>query len=225
MNLLKWSVISNWGLILFGLLFLSCSEFAADERQSVQLVLKKKAKTYLFSNLGTFITQNKIDKNEHPSITNSIRIVSKDQKLYTEPQYIKSIANLIVGNYVIHDFSSTSMNGYVTEGKREVYDKKYVDEPTDAIAVMNSIANIHLTDIAKTKDYHISWQRSPELRPLKNCVKMALWVDKSYKPGERTAAKEHLILIDLNDLVQSFDKSVTLNYVEEEGVLYFIVDQ
>ena len=141
-----------------------------------------------------------------------------------EPQHIENMANLISGNYVIHDYQEKSYDGYVTEGKHKIYDKKYTNESTEKIGKMKSMASIYLNDMDQTKELHISWQRSPNQSPVKNCVEMALWVDKSYKPGERTAAKENFIMINLNDLVAFYSPKIELDYVEEEEILYIIVD-
>lgn len=216
---------SLWCVFILGVsLLLSCTDFATDDRKSVSLILKKDGKAYLFSRLGTFITKNKLDKNESPAIVSAAAIVEKEGELYMEPQYIKDIADLISGNYVIHDYQEKSFDGYVTAGAYEVYDKKYVSESTEKIGKMISVANIYLKDIDQTKEYHIAWERSPNQSPIKNCVEMALWVDKSYKPGERTAAKEDFIMINLNDLIEFYASKVQLDYVEEEDILYIIVD-
>ena len=176
-------------LILCASLLLSCSDFATDDRKSVHLVVKKDGKTYLFSRLGTFITNNSLDKNQSPAIIQSTRIVKKNGKLYTESQHIKNLANLISGNYIIHNYHEKTVDGYITEGTHNIYDKEYVNEHTEKIGKINSIANIYLTDIDQKKRHHISWQRSPNQSPIRNCIEMGLWVDKSYKPGERTTAK------------------------------------
>ncbi|RMA64779.1 hypothetical protein BXY75_1660 [Ulvibacter antarcticus] len=211
-------------LILCASLLISCTDFATDDRKSVQLILKKDDKTYLFSRLGTMITNNKLDKNESPTTVQSTSIVVKENQLYTEPQHIKSIANLISGNYVIHDHQEKIFDGYISDGKHKVYNKKYVNEHSEKFGEMISIANIYLTDTDQTRKYHISWQRSPNQIPITNCIEMALWVDKSYKPGERTTARDNFIMINLNDLVEFYNSNVKLDYVEEDKVLYFIVD-
>jgi len=211
-------------LVLCTGLLMSCTDFATDDRKSVRLILKKDGKAYLFSPLGTFITKNKLNKNESPPIVTSTRVVKKDDHLYMEPQHIKDMANLISGNYVIHDHQEKSFDGYVTEGGHDIYDKKYTNESTEKIGEIISTANIHLKNINQTKEHHISWQRSPNQSPIQNCIEMALWVDKSYKPGERTAAKDNFIMIDLNDLVEFYNSNIALDYVEEEEILYIIVE-
>jgi len=203
---------------------MSCVNFATDDRKSVHLILKKDGKMYMFSRLGTMITKNKLDKNESPTIVASTGIVKKDGELYTEPRYVENIVNLISGNYVIHDYEEKSFDGYITEGKHEVYNKKYDSESTERIGKMISIANIYLSNIDQTRKYHISWQRSPNQSPIMNCTEMALWVDKSYKPGERTTAMDNLIMINLNDMVEFYQPNVKLDYNEEEEILYIIVD-
>jgi hypothetical protein len=216
---------NHWCLFILSVsLLLSCTDFATDDRKNVSFILKKDGKSYLFSRLGTFITKNSLDKNESPPVVTSARIVEKDGKLYMEPQYIKNIANLISGNYVLHDYQEKSFDGYVTEGEHDVYDKKYANESTAEIGKMASIAHIYLKDIEERREYHISWQRSPDQSPIKNCVELSLWVDKSYKPGERTAAKEKFIMIGLDNLVEFFPSKVKLDYVKDEEVLYLIVD-
>lgn len=207
-------------LFLSASLLLSCSDFASDDRKSVDVILKKDGKVYLFSALGTFITESKLNKNESPPVVASTRIVEKDNKLFVEPQYVEAMSNLISGNYVLHNHLEKSFDGYVTEGKHKLYDKSYTNKSTEKIGEMNSIANIFLKDINQTREHHISWQRNPNQSPLKNCVEMALWVDKSYKPGERTAAKEDFIMINLNDLVQFYNSNIRLDYDEKEEVLY-----
>lgn len=211
-------------LLLCISLLISCTEFASDDRKSVNLLLKKDSKKYLFSSLGTMITKNSLDKNESPPIVESTRIVVKEGKLYIEPKHLENIVNLISGNYLIHDYPEKSFDGYVTEGKHKVFDKKYGSESTEKIGKMISTANIYISDIEQTKKYHISWQRNPNQSPLKNCIEMALWVDRTYKPGERTAAKDNLIMINLNDIVEFYNSTVKLDYVEEEENLYIIID-
>ena len=211
-------------LISCGSLLLSCTDFATDERKNVHMVLKKDGKTYLFSSFGTFITKNSLNKNESPRIIKSITIVEKQDSIYTEPQHLKNIASLISGNYIIHDHPEKTIDGYITVGAHDIYDKEYVSEHTEEIGKMVSMVNIYLTDVDQTRKHHISWQRSPNQVPINNCTKMALWVDKSYKPGERTAAKEHFIMINLNDLADFFNPKIKLDYVEEEEILYIIVD-
>lgn len=217
--------LNLWCLfILCTSLLISCSDFATDDRKSVNLILKKDGKMYLFSRLGTFITKNNLDKNQSPKTMQSTRIIKKKGELYTEPQHIKDLANLISGNYILHDYQEKAFDGYITGGKHDVYDKKYDSEHTEKIGQTISTANIYLTDIDQNRKHHISWQRSPNQIPIKNCIEMTLWVDKSYKPGERTAAKDNFIMINLNDLVEFYDPTIKLDYVEEEEILYIIVD-
>jgi hypothetical protein len=188
------------------------------------LVLKKDGNTYLFSRLGTFITKNNLDKNQSPTIVQSASIVEKNGNLYTEPQHVKNIANLISGNYILHEYQEKTVDGYCTEGTHDIYDKKYVSEYSEKIGEINSIANIYLTDLNQKSIHHISWQRSPNQIPIKNCTEIALWVDKTYKPGERTIAKDNFIMINLNDLVEFYESKAKLDYAEEKGVLYIIVE-
>ena len=53
---------------------------------------------------------------------------------------------------------------------------------------------------------------------------MSLWTDKSYKPGERTAAKEDYIMINLSEIVKFYNSTVKLDYVEDDEILYIVVD-
>ncbi|MEM7086737.1 MAG: hypothetical protein AAF489_11175 [Bacteroidota bacterium] len=202
-------------------LLFSCANFATDERKSVQLILKKDNKMYLFSSLGTMITKNSLDKNESPPILNATRIVKKNNELYVEPQHLENMVDLISGNYVLHDFQEKSFDGYVTRGRYKVYDKKYSSESTEKIGQMASTANIYLNNMDQSKTYHISWQRSPNQIAIENCTEMALWVDKSYKPGERVVSQDKFIMIKLNDIVEFYHSNVTLEY-DDDGILYFI---
>ena len=64
------------------------------------------------------------------------RLVIKDDQLLMEPQQLKNVVSLISGNYVIHDYQEKSIDGYVTEGEHDGYDKKYSSEPTEKIGKM-----------------------------------------------------------------------------------------
>ncbi len=216
--------IIYWSLLIFyASMLASCSFSTSDDRKSVNLILKKDGKLYLFSTLGTFVTKNSLDKNMSPAIVETTKIVEKEGKFFVQPTHLKNIVNLISGNYVLLDYKEKSFDGYVTEGEFDVYDKKYGSESTEKIGKMISTANVFITDTSNIKKYHISWQRNPNQKPLKNCVEMSLWTDKSYKPGETSVVKEKYIMIDLNTIVEYFNFKVKLDYVKDDELLYVIV--
>lgn len=211
-------------LIFSSSLFLSCGDFATDDRKNVNLVLKKEGKTYLFSPMGTMITKNKLDNNESPPIVTNTQIVKKNENLYVEPRHLENIAAILSGNYVVHDYQEKSYDGYITKGKLDIYNNKYSNQSTEKIGKMISTANIYLMDIEQTKKHQISWQRKPSQSPTQNCVEMNLWADRSYKPGNRTVALEKFIMVDLNDIVEFYDSKTKLDYNKEDEILYFLAE-
>ncbi len=217
------SKINLWFfLLVFAIVLSSCSP--SDDRKSINLALKIDNKTYLLSSLGAFITEIKLKNNESPPILKSTRIVEVDGELFVEPACLENIVNLISGNYILYDYNEKSFDGYIAERKFDVYDKKYSTESTEKIGEMLSITNIYLSDTAQTKELHISWQRTPHQKPLKNCLEMSLWIDCSYKPGTTTVALEKWIMIELNRIVEFYGNNVIVDYVAEDEILYVIVN-
>ena len=209
-------------LIFFAGLLTACS--TSDDRKVVNLILKKDNKAYLFSSLGTFITKNSLDKKTSPPIVQTTKIIEDEGKLFVQPTHLKDIVSLISGNYILHDYQEKSFDGYVTEGEFDVFDKKYGSESTEKIGEMISTANIYLADTGKTKEFHISWQRQPKQKPLKNCIEMSVWADRSYKPGETTVVKEDNIVVNLSEIVEFFKSDIKLDYIEDDAILYIIID-
>ncbi|NQT77123.1 MAG: hypothetical protein HQ565_05375 [Bacteroidetes bacterium] len=209
-------------LLFFAIILTSCSP--SDDRKNINLALKVDNKTYLLSSLGAFITETKLKNNESPPIIKSTRIVEVGGELFVEPSCLENIVNLISGNYILYDYKEKSFDGYVTERKYDVYDKKYSTESTEKIGEMLSITNIYLSDTAQTKELHISWQRTPNQKPLKNCLEMSLWIDCSYKPGTTTVALEKYIMIELNKIVEFYDYNIIVDYIAEDEILYVIVN-
>lgn len=102
--------------------------------------------------------------------------------------------------------------------------KKYGAESTKKIGKMLSKVEVNLSDTAGTKDYAISWIRNDNQAPIKNCEEMTLWVDESYKPGTTTVTQGSFIMVKLQDIVDFYDSNVTLEYSEEDEMLYVIVN-
>ena len=219
-------------LILCVSLLNSCS--FSDDRKPVTLALTKDGKTYLFNQTGSLTDKlNNIelpedfDKNTIPTvpaITEKIRIVEKGDELFIEPSQLENIINLISGNYVILEQVEKSFDGYVSEDEYDIFEKKYGTASTEKIGQMLSTSDIYLSDTAQTKKFHISWERSPNQKPIKNCEEMRIWVDKSYKPGTTTVAKETFIMINLSKIVEFYDSNITINYDKKDEVLYIIVN-
>lgn len=215
-------IITAVNLLILVVILVGCD--MSDDRKLVHLAIKKDGKTYLFSNMGSFITQNSISKNESPPIMKTTQVIEEGGDIYVQTSDLEKIVNLISGNYELFSYQEKSYDGYVVEGDYEVYDKKYGTESTAKIGQMISKANVNISDTSQMKEYEISWHRSPNQKPVKNCEEMDLWVDKSYKPGTTTLAQQAYIVVNLSDIVNFYNSNVSIEYSEEDEILYVIVN-
>ncbi len=205
-------------LLIFCIVLLA----SCDNRKIVNLCLKKGGKKYLMSNYGTGYTKGLLNRKESPSIVPSIWLAERGESLYIDPAYLELVNDFISGNYEIHDYQEKSFDGYITKGRHKVFEAKRSCESTEKVGEMIFVNNNYLTDINQTKRYHISWQKDPYVKAIKNCKLVSIMVKK---PGKsNTYGNRKFLMVDLNEIVKFYGSKVKLDYVEDEGVLYIVVN-
>lgn len=200
------------------MLFHGCSPSA----KIVSFAVKVDGKTYMYSSLGGFITENMLSQGETPPLMPMGGLVVLDDGYYIKAGSMEEFANVLSGNFKIYPHQELSYDGYMVEGEAEVYDKKYTQEATEQIGVMRSMVKVVLTDIEKTKEHVIRWVRPPgDREAIENCVVRTVVVDRSYKPGTKTYTFEDEVVVPLTQLIEFYDPSITIEYDDEHEVLFF----
>lgn len=211
------------GLVGLGIfwLFSSSMDKAA---QTVNLALKQDGKTYLFSNMGSYVVENSIANNESPAVMPFFQIYN-DGGLYVDPLQMKEAAALIMGSYEVFEYQEKSYEGYVTLSEDDFYGYDMTIESTENIGEQFAVNTIKLKDFKDGKPLEIVWKipnNGDVGVPVQYCEVQSLNVVEHPAAGETVISSQDFLVVDLNKLVGLCDNGSTLEYNDEQKILYVI---
>ncbi|PWL39428.1 hypothetical protein DKG77_00905 [Flagellimonas aquimarina] len=191
----------------------------------VNLVLKKKNKTYLFSKLGTTSVKYGIVKNESPNVFGFVHLFEEKNRFYVNPAHIKEIIDLLCGNYVLHDYEQQNYDGYVKSGKQSCLKKSFKNGSVKKIGEQMHINMVQLTNRELGNLYDINWEhnlKENESRALENCEKKSFMITTQILPGETVTASKDFIMVNLDDVVKFYGNEVGLRLDEKKQLLFIV---
>lgn len=218
----KWLLL---GIFLLSTSVIVFSMYLETSSFVVNLALKKNGKTYLFSKTGTAGVQYSLDKNKSPSVFGFIQLFEEEDSFYVDPIHIEEITNLLCGNYVLHDYTEQSYNGYVTSGKQRCFKNTFKNQSTATIGEQIRLNTIQLTDSTSESLYEINWEYNLmeyKSRALENCEEKSFMITTQIQPGEAVMGSEDFIMVNLEDLVEFYGNTSSLRLDEKQRLLYII---
>lgn len=208
-------------MLVIGFAVLMMMSGSSPSAKQVSFAVKKDGKIYMYSSMGAFITEKKLSQGETPPLLPIGGLVVLDDGYYIKAGSIEEFANIFSNNFSIYEHKEISYDGYMAAGELDVYDKKYISEATEQIGVMRNVVKVVLSNPKSNETYTIRWVRPPgDLEAIENCLIKTVIVDRSYRPGETTYTWEDEIVVRLDDIIQFYDPSITVEYDEEHSVLF-----
>lgn len=211
------------GLLIFGvfsLFTISCE----TETAIVNLAIKKDGKTYVYSKLGEFFVENSIKKNESPSVMAFCKVFN-DEGLYTSPENLEDIANLLGGNYRIFPFPEASYDGYITATQNSLYTRTSKNQSTAKVGEQIRVTTVDLRNPKNNKIYSIQWEWNPSDKKniaLNNCEIKTFWIKRKIDSGETVTSSEDFVMVNLNDIVKFYNDQLQLEFNPDEKLIYII---
>ena len=206
---------------LIGGLVLCCSSFSSD-RYIVNLALKTNDKTYLLTKLNYQIVEAQLKQNKSPVIMPFIPVFKDKGNLYINPINIKEIVELLSGNFTLHNYQEKSYDGYVTLKDVTAYQLSTENKSTEKIGEQLIEYTITLTNQADERLQILWTQKSmtTNVAAIANCKKKAFSTQTHPHPGETVTSSKNFIVVDLQTLIEFFDKSITFSFDENKQLLF-----
>lgn len=193
----------------------SCSE----SQKTVNIALTLSGKTYLYSIMNKIVVEQQLQNGEMPTMMNSTVIVEDGKQLFMDAHKIKTISNVLGGNIELLEKQETSFDGYFVEGSSSVFTQQLRNKDSGEIGKIAGIVEATLTHPKNGSVYTISWQISPELKPIKNCSLQSLTVKYSQNSNNEFTSKD-FVMVDLNDINTFFGSLYKLRYDENAALLH-----
>lgn len=188
----------------------------------VNLALKRKGETYVFSHLGTFLAEHQISNHEAPLSMPFLQLFRKDKHLYLQPNNIKELASILAGTENFHPFPDKHIAGYLSDSSTQVYQFNTKNVNTTTIGKQKLVYTVKLTNPANEKQMNLVWQIDQNtISPVKNCKEETFSIEEHPYPGKTVYAQKQLIVVDLEEIARFFGSS-KLSYVADEQILYVI---
>lgn len=218
-----WSTYIVLGAILFMGFMVYKMLTSATNNSVVNLVLQKEGKTFLYSYMNAYVVENSIDKKESPVVFPFLQIFEEDDKLYVAPDKLKDIINLLCGNYQIHEYLEKSTDGYVTSGTIPCFQISSKNQTTEKIGEQIQVYTVKLTHLNSGDSFNIKWSvntKTRESKALENCHEKSFMIKTSVQPGEFAIASEDFVMVDLQEVINFYEKKIAVTLNKEEQLLY-----
>ena len=204
---------------LFFCLGLFCFSACSESQKSVNIALKSKGKTYLYSIMNKTIVEQQLAKGEMPSMMNSTAVVTDGNQLFMDASKVKTISNILGNNIELFPKQETSFDGYFIEGEKTIFTQQLKNKDSGKIGQIAGVMEVTLTHPVNGTTYLISWQISPELKALKNCELQSLTVKYSENSSNEFTSKD-FVMVNLEDINSFFGGHYSLRYDENVSLLY-----
>jgi len=208
-----------YSIVLLLFLMVGCS----DDRKPVNLALKNGEKVYLTPLIAKKeVVALQMSQNKTPEISKSFQLVEDHGDLFVEPRNFKNVLNLIANNYTLYNKNEGVYDGYVAFEDQDVFEYTVKNINTDRIGEQLRKESILVKDMNSGKTLEIVWSNSPKTKAEKNCILKRLWVVEHPYPGKSVGDYQNSVVINLNDIVDFYDNGTSLEYDENDEILYVI---
>lgn len=142
---------------------------------------------------------------------------------FLNPAGMKDVINILAGNVTVFNFEEASYDGYLCEKEKgtKVFDKEYDTRSTETVGKNSDVVTVAIRK-ESGKEMKIMWQRSPELKAIKNCEIKSVQVNRSIQPGETTITWEDRIVVSVQSLLDFYDNKYRMEYDGENEVVYLV---
>lgn len=206
------------GIILLIVAIYSINNFLAEvSPDHVNLMIKVKGKSYIYSEESTKELQKEIDQKKTPGYSSST-FLYKDDDLYIEPQQMMDFIHLLSNNLVYFSKKEPSFDGYVTADTLTTYILNTTTKNTSTIGEQIEYYEVVLP--YKKKKMSIQWSnnsKTGESKALKNCELHTFHVSSSSSSGKNSVSSMDYIVVPLKTLETFYNKKY--EYKEEEKLI------
>jgi len=186
----------------------------------VNLALKKDGNVYLYSVLGSSLVEGKIAQNESPTAMAFLRVFKDEEAYFVEPERMKDLVAVFSDNYIIHNYTERSYEGYVTEKMGDAFDLSSKVESTETIGEQLYKYTVDLRN-ENGKKMNIRWsvnQKTWEKKAISNCEIHSFYKLTKPSPTESVYTNEDELVVNIADIAKFFGKGYS--YDREAYVLY-----
>ncbi len=193
------------------------------EGKSVLIGLKKNDKVYLMPfPANRNILEEALRQNTKPIFHKSFNLIEEDGTYYMDPNQLESLVHLIADDYILYDQKEPSFDGYVLQGMRNLYSFGSQIENTKVKGEQVQHYEVTLHHNITNQTMEIGWLGYTKVKPLQNCVVKKIKDVTNPFPGTSIGSVKETIVVDLQDILDFYNNGNTLEYNEEENVLYVI---